>query len=221
MTIDPGPLLPNSLAGDFDDTKAEHSELNRKINEFSYVVNSFGVTINGWSNTISVLSGSIEGLKVSIGLLAVGFTPLKIDGALMKVDEKGIVFAGKQKWTWPHARDEKQKQEAAEKRASKIHGELEKSGLRAEDSIEQARLNPHDAEKVRKAKEDISAFRVAYYNAKGDINRAQQMRDQAKAAEAAAKEAREKVQRDVQATGRNVQSLSQQLRDLERELVGH
>ncbi|WP_438292261.1 hypothetical protein [Streptomyces sp. HUAS TT7] len=221
MAIDPGPLVSDYFVEKFEDTKEEHAEFNRKINDVNFAVNGLGLTVNGWTNTISTLSGSIEGLKVGLGAIALGFTPVKVDGALFKMDEKGIVYAGKQKWTWPHARDEKQKQEAADKRASKLQGKLEEAGQTARDSVEQARLDPRDAEKARKAKEDVAAFRVAYYNARVDIQRAQQLRDNAKAAETAAREAREKVQRDAQATGHTVQSLAQQVRELERELVAH
>ncbi|MGW2862791.1 hypothetical protein [Streptomyces sp. SDr-06] len=221
MAIDPGPLVPDYFVKKFEDTEKEHSTYNKKINDVSFAVNGLGLTVNGWANTISALSSSVEGVKVGLGALALGFTPVKIDGALLKVDEKGIVFAGKQKWTWPHARDDKQKQEAADKRATKIHGKLNKSGENAQSSVAAARLDPRDTEKVRKAREDVAAFRTAYYNARPEIQRAQRMRDEAKAAEDATKRARERVQQDTRAIGQTVQSLGRQIATLESELVGH
>ncbi|MFE9410219.1 hypothetical protein ACFYN0_15695 [Streptomyces sp. NPDC006704] len=65
------------------------------------------------------LSIGLDHVKVALGVTAVGLTALKLDFTALKIDEKGIVFLGKQKVTWPHARDDKAKGEAAEKRINK------------------------------------------------------------------------------------------------------
>lgn len=68
---------------------------------------------------INGLSLGIDHLKLAFGALAVGATLFKADFTAAKVDEKGVVVFGKQRITWPHARDDKAKGEAAEKRINK------------------------------------------------------------------------------------------------------
>ncbi|MEU9405956.1 hypothetical protein AB0E08_09640 [Streptomyces sp. NPDC048281] len=77
------------------------------------------------------LSTSVDMLKVSAGFAAVGFTPLKIDGAFFKVDEKGITIGGRQRYTWPYTRDAKEKLEQkltrTGEKAEKAYGEAERA----------------------------------------------------------------------------------------------
>ncbi|MCA6095140.1 hypothetical protein LE181_23595 [Streptomyces sp. SCA3-4] len=227
MAVDPGPLVPDYFGDKFEDPAKQHSDYSKKINDLSFTVNKVGLTVNGMTATLSTmsgsvtaLSGSVEGLKVSLGLVAMGVTPIKFDAAALKVDEKGIVFAGKQKWTWPHARDAKQKQEAADKKASKTHGRVEKAKETATASVERARLNPRDAEAARKARQDIAAFKTAYRNARSDIERAKRMRAEADEAEKATKKSREKIQRDMQDYSRAAQNLNRTVDRLSRSLAG-
>ncbi|WP_414168739.1 hypothetical protein ACMATS_21375 [Streptoverticillium reticulum] len=58
-----------------------------------------------YKRKINGLSVSVDYLKAGFGALALGFTPVKIDGALFKMDEKGISFGGVQNRTWPWARE--------------------------------------------------------------------------------------------------------------------
>ncbi|MFJ2406195.1 hypothetical protein ACIOUE_33360 [Streptomyces xanthochromogenes] len=94
---------------------------------------SFGDSIPGWLNDlgrlyffskadgdqikakVNGLSIGLDHLKVALGVTAVGLTAIKLDFTALKIDEKGIVLFGRQKVTWPHARDDKAKGEAAEK----------------------------------------------------------------------------------------------------------
>lgn len=64
---------------------------------------------------VNGLSIGVDHLKLAMGLMAVGGTAVKFDFTGLKVDEKGIVLFGKQKVTWPHARDDKAKADAADK----------------------------------------------------------------------------------------------------------
>ncbi|MGW3656300.1 hypothetical protein ACWD6R_11570 [Streptomyces sp. NPDC005151] len=75
---------------------------------------------DGVKHKLNGMSTSVDVLKVAAGFAAFGFTPFKIDASFFKMDEKGIVIAGVQKWTWPHARDEKAKLEAADKKLVKL-----------------------------------------------------------------------------------------------------
>jgi hypothetical protein len=84
------------------------------------------------------LSTSVDVLKIAAGVAAVGFTPIKIDAAILKVDEKGIVFGGVQKWTWPHARDEKAKLEATEKKMLKLDQKTQDAARDAKNAIAMA-----------------------------------------------------------------------------------
>ncbi|MEX2985342.1 hypothetical protein [Streptomyces sp. C36] len=228
MAVDPGPLVPDYFGDKFEDPAKQHTEYSKKINDLSFTVNRMGMTVNGMTATMSTLSGSVtalsgsvEGLKISLGLVAMGFTPVKVDGALLKVDEKGIVFGGKQKWTWPHARDSKQKQEAADKKAKVLHSEVGAAKATAKESVRQAQLDPTNAAKVAKARRDLSAFRTAYFNARPDIERAKAMRDDAKKAERDAKKARENIRRDTEAAGRHMLEMSRTLDSLSNGLAGH
>ncbi|MEV6775191.1 hypothetical protein [Streptomyces syringium] len=227
MTVDPGPLVPDYFGDKFDDPAKQHTEYSKKINDLSFTVNRVGLTVNGMTATISTmsgsvtaLSGSVEGLKVSLGLVAMGVTPVKFDAAALKVDEKGIVFAGKQKWTWPHARDAKQQQEAADKRAEKLHGQVDKAKNTAEESLERARLNPRDADAVRKAQQDLAAYRTAYRNARPDIERAKRMRDEAKEAERASQQTRDHIQRNSQQSARYAHDMQREIDGLSNSLAG-
>ncbi|MEU8965453.1 hypothetical protein AB0C89_27595 [Streptomyces sp. NPDC048491] len=98
---------------------------------------SFGDSIPGWLNDlgrlyffskadgdqikakVNGLSIGLDHLKVALGVTAFGLTAIKLDFTALKVDEKGIVLFGRQKVTWPHARDDKAKGEAAEKSLGK------------------------------------------------------------------------------------------------------
>ncbi|MEU3504134.1 hypothetical protein ABZ726_26435 [Streptomyces hundungensis] len=108
MAIAPGPLTPEYFPKKFEHTEKEHSAYNKKINDVSFAV-GLGLTVSGWANTISALISSIEGPKVDLAITALGFTPMKIEGALLKVDEKGIIIHWKAELDMAHARDEKQK----------------------------------------------------------------------------------------------------------------
>ncbi|MBB5940078.1 hypothetical protein [Streptomyces zagrosensis] len=61
------------------------------------------------------ISTTVEGLKIGLAIVSTGLTVLKADLAIVKVDEKGVTFLGKQWWTWPHARNTGEKEAAAEK----------------------------------------------------------------------------------------------------------
>ncbi|MFQ6198440.1 hypothetical protein [Streptomyces sp. NPDC000405] len=71
---------------------------------------------------VNGLSIGVDHLKLAMGVMAVGATAVKFDFTGLKVDEKGIVLFGKQKVTWPHARDDKAKADAAEKLINKRFG---------------------------------------------------------------------------------------------------
>ncbi|MEU6141401.1 hypothetical protein ABZ848_13655 [Streptomyces sp. NPDC047081] len=73
------------------------------------------------------LSTSVDILKVAAGVAAFGITPIKIDAAFFKMDEKGIVVGGVQRFTWPHARDEKAKLDSAERKLVKTSQQAEKA----------------------------------------------------------------------------------------------
>ncbi|MGI5457048.1 hypothetical protein ACQEWB_28585 [Streptomyces sp. CA-249302] len=88
-----------------------------------------------FKHKLNGLSTSVDILKIAAGAAAIGFTPLKIDAAILKVDEKGIVFAGSQKWTWPHARDEKGKLEAADKKLVKLDQRTKEAAEEAKRAI--------------------------------------------------------------------------------------
>ncbi|UIX31511.1 hypothetical protein [Streptomyces sp. GQFP] len=91
-----------------------------------------------FKHKLNGLSTSVDILKIAAGVAAIGFTPLKIDAAILKVDEKGIVFGGVQKWTWRHARDEKAKLEAADKKLLKLDQQTEKAAEDAKRAITMA-----------------------------------------------------------------------------------
>ncbi|MFI9239726.1 hypothetical protein [Streptomyces sp. NPDC053079] len=74
---------------------------------------------------VNGLSIGVDHLKLAMGLAAVGATAVKLDFTGLKVDEKGIVLFGKQKVTWPHARDDKAKADTAEKLLNKRLGKYE------------------------------------------------------------------------------------------------
>ncbi|MCZ4117883.1 hypothetical protein [Streptomyces sp. H39-S7] len=65
--------------------------------------------LNGISTTVDVLKFALAGISL-------GLTPVKIDFTGLKIDEKGVVLAGVQKFVWPYARDAKAKLEAASKK---------------------------------------------------------------------------------------------------------
>ncbi|MEU7134509.1 hypothetical protein [Streptomyces sp. NPDC046261] len=105
MAVDPGPLIPDSIGNKFEDTKEEHSRYNKKINDLSFVVNKQALTMNGMSASINQLSLGLDTVKLGLGLVALGFTPVKIDGGIFKMDEKGISILGVQHRTWPWTRE--------------------------------------------------------------------------------------------------------------------
>ncbi|NWF26948.1 hypothetical protein HW130_11815 [Streptomyces sp. PKU-EA00015] len=93
---------------------------------------------DAFKHKLNGLSTTVDLLKVGVAGVALGFTPVKIDPTLFKVDEKGITWAGVQKWTWPHARDEKGRLEAAEKRLDKIQKRADASYSRSEKALRNA-----------------------------------------------------------------------------------
>jgi hypothetical protein len=91
-----------------------------------------------FKHKLNGLSTSVDALKVAAGFAAVGFTPLKIDASAFKMDEKGIVIGGVQKWTWPYARDEKAKLEAQDKKLLRLSERAEAAGRRAKNAADTA-----------------------------------------------------------------------------------
>ncbi len=82
------------------------------------------------------LSTTVEYMKVAIAGLSVGATVAKFDFSLLKVDEKGIVIGGVQKYTWPHARDAKGKAEAAEKKLTRLSDRADSANARAKQALD-------------------------------------------------------------------------------------
>ncbi|MFF5130767.1 hypothetical protein ACFY41_28050 [Streptomyces syringium] len=74
---------------------------------------------------INGLSIGIDHLKLAVGLLATGATAVKLDFTGIKVDEKGVTVLGRQRVTWPHARDDKAKADASEKLIGKVLGKFD------------------------------------------------------------------------------------------------
>lgn len=92
-----------------------------------------------FKHKLNGLSTSVDILKVAAGVAALGITPAKIDASIFKMDEKGIVIGGVQKFTWPHARDEKAKLEAADKKLLKLSQRAEKAHSTANNAVTMAR----------------------------------------------------------------------------------
>ncbi|MFH9419991.1 hypothetical protein [Streptomyces sp. NPDC017529] len=91
-----------------------------------------------FKHKLNGVATTVEFLKFGFTGLALGLTPVKIDFTGLKVDEKGIVIAGVQKWTWPHARDAKAKLEAADKKLAAGVKEADKAYRTAKRAQERA-----------------------------------------------------------------------------------
>jgi hypothetical protein len=94
--------------------------------------------VDGFKHKLNGLSTSVDLLKVAASAAAIGFTPFKIDASIFKMDEKGIVIGGVQRWTWPYARDEKAKLEAADKKLLKLSQRTEAAHLDAQRAVNMA-----------------------------------------------------------------------------------
>lgn len=93
-----------------------------------------------FKHKLNGLSTTVEGLKVAVGVVGLGFTPFKFDASVLKGDEKGIVFLGRQLVTFPWAKDE------AERDDRKLI-RLTERAERAERNAEKAR---RDAETIHR-----------------------------------------------------------------------
>ncbi|MGI5481264.1 hypothetical protein [Streptomyces lavendofoliae] len=74
------------------------------------------------------LSATVEGLKIAVGVVGLGFTPFKFDASVLKGDEKGIVFLGRQLVTFPWAKD---KDEREDRKLVRLVDRAERAGDRA------------------------------------------------------------------------------------------
>ncbi|WP_434594988.1 hypothetical protein [Streptomyces sp. A5-4] len=89
-----------------------------------------------YKHKLNGVSTTVEGLKVAVGLLSVGFTPFKIDISMLKGDEKGIVFRGRQLVTWPWAAED---QERADKKLVKASAKADVADENAKQAIRNTR----------------------------------------------------------------------------------
>ncbi|MFF8830645.1 hypothetical protein [Streptomyces sp. NPDC015131] len=92
-----------------------------------------------FKHKLNGLSTTVEGLKIAVGVVGLGFTPFKFDASVLKGDEKGIVFLGRQLVTFPWAKD---KDEREDRKLVRLAERAEKAG----DKAVQARK---DAEAIR------------------------------------------------------------------------
>ncbi|MFD7339280.1 hypothetical protein ACFV98_25185 [Streptomyces violascens] len=160
------------------------------------------------------LSVGVDYMKVAVGGLALGFTPVKIDAALLKIDEKGIVWTGRQLWTWPHARD-------ADKRRDRAANRQHKKVLKREQKVNSA-LSPFEVspsakrkaeaqmKKFRKERDELSKILLAMHN---DASKANKAKKDAETARATVKNSyAEIIKRQSE--------MENQLKALDRALVG-
>ncbi|MFJ9855766.1 hypothetical protein [Streptomyces sp. NPDC101150] len=60
--------------------------------------------VDAQKHKLNGLATTVEGAGIRFHGLALGLTPVRIDFTGLKIDEKGMVLAGVQKWTCPHKR---------------------------------------------------------------------------------------------------------------------
>ncbi|GAA2439483.1 hypothetical protein ACFPFX_07220 [Streptomyces mauvecolor] len=98
---------------------------------------------------VNGLSVGLDYVKLGLGVTALGLTAVKIDFTALKIDEKGIVLFGKQKVTWPHARDDKAKGESAEKAMTKRMDKID-ARIREVSRLRTAAANNRDDKYLQK-----------------------------------------------------------------------
>ncbi|OEJ25555.1 hypothetical protein AR457_14845 [Streptomyces agglomeratus] len=112
---------------------------------------------------VTALSSSFTGLKFDITAIALGLTLVKADFTLIKMDEKGITLAGKQKVTFPWADQKKRLEERIDnerdrnaKRSQEIRNELK----RIEKLKEGITEKKAEANAAHKSGEKAELFRI-------------------------------------------------------------
>ncbi|MFD3412830.1 hypothetical protein [Streptomyces cyaneofuscatus] len=183
------------------------------------------------------LSTTVEYMKVALAGLSIGATVAKFDFTYLKVDEKGIVVGGVQKYTWPHARDDKGKAEAAEKKLVRLTERAERADDGAKDALEQMK-------RLRARMDSQAGSRVPIKGTWALETQLKQVQQQQLAAEKASKKAQaayvetrrlalkagreerdaEKAAADAASSYRSMRSgalsTRQNLRELEKQLAG-
>ncbi|WP_216589646.1 hypothetical protein [Streptomyces brasiliscabiei] len=163
----------------------------------------------GASHSVTGLKADLEGAKAAIAGVALGLTLFKADFTAFKIDEKGISFLGRQKFIWPHARDDEERGDR----------KLEAKVLRAESAFRTAeRRYETAADTLRLANRTAAAANSSPGGAGGNLSTsAKLLTDQAVRAEKLAREAYTEAEKQKKKLDRTLQAIQEQKRKADSE----
>ncbi|CAL9302722.1 hypothetical protein [Streptomyces sp. NPDC095602] len=182
------------------------------------------------------LSTTVEGLKIAVGVVGLGFTPFKFDASVLKGDEKGIVFLGRQLVTFPWAKDEAERQdkklarladraERASDRAARLKEEAERLTARVRantpaDAQGRVAENPLVQSARRQAEQATKDAEKMLQKARRHYVKTLQTAQKTRHEEKDAEKSKEVAVKSLHTVRTSLKETRQQLAGLERQLAG-